>query len=191
MAGRYRFSAIIRGGGRSFVATACMPKVTAAGLACADRGSGSGFAGSTAGCAAAGGLLFSPNFTDCIGKQYRVGAGVGNCRAVGTCGRTAARVRRVSAAACCLADGAGADAGTLFCRPAVQHGGYRQAACLLFCDLLCSAVCVGGFSLAAILEQQGAALHPAFACLAACRDACLSAVSHAATGLLFSGRWAG
>ena len=153
MAGRYRFSAIVRGGSRSFVAAACMPKAAAAGFACADRRSGSGFTGSTAGCTAAGGLLFSTIFADCLGKQYRTGAGVGNRGAVGTRGCTVACLRRVSVAACCLADGAGADAGAFFCRPAVQHGGYRQVACLLFGALLCSAVCVGGFSMATILEQ--------------------------------------
>ena len=68
MAGRYRFSVILRGGGRSFVAASCMPKAAAAALACADRRGGSSFVGSTAGCAAAGGLLFSPNFADCSGK---------------------------------------------------------------------------------------------------------------------------
>lgn len=125
----------------------------AAGFACADRRSGSGFTGSTASCTAAGDLLFSTIFADCLGKQYRTGAGVGNRGAVGTRGCTVACLRRVSVAACCLADGAGADAGAFFCRPAVQHGGYRQVACLLFGALLCSAVCVGGFSMATILEQ--------------------------------------
>ena len=75
------------------MAVACMPKAAAAGLACTDRRGGSSFTGSTAGCTAAGGLLFSPNFADCPGKQYRAGAGVGNCRADGTRGRTVACLR--------------------------------------------------------------------------------------------------